>query len=256
MCRNNQNPRLDLKTIYSPMFAFRFWLPLLAYVPPYNGCDSASGVYACYVVFLVGSRREWSFVCGTAGVRFVRPVLAARVLAADTYCRTDAVARFATAFTGVEGGLGAAVDVPSGSVDMPSASVDMPSASVDMPSASVDVPSGSVDMPSVDLAGKGPDMPAIGGDVSGDLPSASLDASGSLPSADVDVSLPSVSGAVVGSTGAVGDADVGAKIDDVAVKRPDVPSGEWKKPKKGLFGSMFGSGKGKMEVSWETDTAV
>ena len=44
----------------------------------------------------------------------------------------------------------------------------------------------------------------------------------------------------------------GAKIDDVAVKGPDMPSGDLKKPKKSLFGGiggMFGSGKGKMEVS-------
>ena len=229
MCRNNQNPRLDLKTIYSPMFAFRFWLPLLAYVPPYNGCDSASGVYACYVVFLVGSRREWSFVCGTAGVRFVRPVLAARVLAADTYCRTDAVARFATAFTGVEGGLGAAVDVPSGSVDMPSASVDMPSASVDMPSASVDMPSASVDipsasadMPSVDLSGKGPDMPSVEGEVSGDLPT--VDAKLTGPDVDVEggggVSLGA--GLAAGVTAAVGAAAVGLGLSGKA----DKPEGE------------------------------
>ena len=99
-------------------------------------------------------------------------------------------------------------------------------AAVDLPSGSVDMPSASVDVPSVDLTGKGPDMPSIAGDVSGDLPSASLDASGSLPSADVDVSVPS---------GSV-----------------DVPSVDVKKPKKSLFGGIggiFGSAKGKMEVS-------
>ena len=56
----------------------------------------------------------------------------------------------AAAFPGVEGGLDAAVDVPSASVDMPS---------------------GSVDVPSVDLSGKAPDMPSVGGEISGDLPS-------------------------------------------------------------------------------------
>ena len=156
---------------------------------------------------------------------------------------------------GAEGALDASVDLPSASVDMPSGSVDMPSGSVDMPSGSVDMPSGSVGVPSVDVSGKVPDMPSVGGgDVSGDLPSASIDASGSVPSGEVDVSVPTVSGTVEGVTGAVGglSADVGAKIDDVAVKGPDMPSGDLKKPKKSLFGGiggMFGSGKGKMEVS-------
>ena len=92
--------------------------------------------------------------------------------------------------------------------------------------ASGNMPTGAVDMPSVDLTGKAPDMPSVGGEISGDLPSAGLDASGSLPSGGVDVSMPS---------GSV-----------------DVPSVDVKKPKKSLFGGiggMFGSGKGKMEVS-------
>ena len=153
---------------------------------------------------------------------------------------------------GISGSIpGASGDVsmPSASVDvgMPSGSVDAPSASVDMPSASLDVPSGSADMPSGSV-----DMPSVGGEISGDLPPASLGASGSLPSGGGDVSMPSVSGAVEGVKGAVGhlSADAGAKIDDVEVKGPGMPSvsGEWKKPKKSMFGSIFGSGKGKMEV--------
>ena len=169
---------------------------------------------------------------------------------------TSQLSRFSaiTAMSGVEGGLDAAATLPSASLDIPSGSVDMPSASVDLPSASVDMPSGSVDVPSADLSGKGPDMPSVGGDVSGDLPSASLDASGSLPSGGVDVDIPSVSGTVGGLTTAVGDlsADAGAGVDDVSIKGPDLPSGDLKKPKKSLFGGiggMFGSGKGKMEVS-------
>ena len=118
-----------------------------------------------------------------------------------------------------------AAGLPSGSLDVPSGSVDMPSGSVDVPSGSVDMPSGSADIPSVDLSGKGPHMPSVGGDIAGELPSASLDASGSLPSGEVDVSVPSVSGAV------------------------DMPSVDVKKPKKSMFGSIFGSGKGKMEVT-------
>ena len=124
-------------------------------------------------------------------------------------------------------------DVDTFSADLPAADISdagsLPDTSVDIPPASIDVPSGSVDVPSVDLSGKGPDMPSVGGDVSGELPSASLDASGSLPSGEVDVSAPSVSGAV------------------------DVPSVDVKKPKKSLFGGIFGSSKGKMdvEVSWE-----
>ena len=158
---------------------------------------------------------------------------------------TDAIL-LAVAFPGSEAALEASVDMPSGSADVPSASVDMPSA--------------SVDMPSVDLSGKAPDMPSVSGGISGDLPSASVDVSGSLPSGEVDVSVPSVSGAMEGATGAVGDlsADVGAKVDDVAVKGPDTPSGEWKKPKKSLFGGIggiFGSGKGKMEVSGDFDVS-
>ena len=106
---------------------------------------------------------------------------------------------------------------------MPSGSVDMPSG--DLTGKGPDMPSASVNMPSVDLSGKGPDVPSVGGDISGELPSASLDASGSLPSGEVDVSVPSVSGDV------------------------DMPTVDVKKPKKSMFGSIFGSGKGKMEVS-------
>ena len=171
--------------------------------------------------------------------------------------------------SGVEGGLGAGVSMPSGAVDMPSGSVDMPSGSVDTPSASLDIPSssvdapsasvdmpsvsGAVDAPSVDLTGKAPEMPSVDAHLSGEVPAASVDVVGSVPSGEVDVSMPSVSATAEGVTEAVGDlsADVGAKIDDVDVKVPVMPSasGEWKKPKKSMFGSIFGSGKGKMEVS-------
>ena len=84
------------------------------------------------------------------------------------------------------------------------------------------------------------DLPSVGGDISSDLPSASVDASGSLPAGEVDVSVPSVSGGVEGAkaAGAELSADVGAKMDDVAVKVPDMPSGEVKKPKKGRFGGL------------------
>ncbi len=89
-------------------------------------------------------------------------------------------------------------------------------ASVDVPSTSGDVslPSASVDMPSASVdvpsVDASVDVPSASGDVS--LPSASVD----VPSGEVDASLPSV----------------------------DV-----KKPKKGLLGGLFGSKKGKMEVS-------
>ena len=114
-------------------------------------------------------------------------------------------------------------DVDTFSADLPAADI---SDAGSLPDASMDISSGSVDMPSVDLAGKAPDVPFVGGGVSGDLPSAGVGASGSLPSADVDVSVPS---------GSV-----------------DMPSADVKKPKKGLFGGrLFGAGKGKMglEVS-------
>ena len=65
-------------------------------------------------------------------------------------------------------------------------------------------------MPSVDLAGKVPDMPSAGGDISGELPSVSLDASGSLPSGGAGVSLPS------------GSVDMPSV--DLSGKGPDMPS--------------------------------
>lgn len=182
----------------------------------------------------------------------------------------------------VEGGVSAELPSAGGGLSgsMPDVAGD-----VSIPSGSIDVgvPSGSVDVPSTTsmvVAGAAPGMPAVEGGISGelpsvdakletpsvsvsasgtslsaDLPSASVDASGSVPTTSgggVHVCAPSVSSAAVeGVTGAVVDlsADVGAKVDDVdvAVRGPDVPSGEWKKPKKSLF-SMFGSGKGKMEV--------
>ena len=115
---------------------------------------------------------------------------------------------------GAEGGLDAAVD-------MPSASVDVPSVSVDLPSASVDVPSGSVDIPSVDLSGKAPDMPSVGGEVSGELPS--VDAKLTAPDVDVkggDVSLGA--GLAAGLTAAVGATAVGLGLSGKA----DKPEGE------------------------------
>ena len=172
----------------------------------------------------------------------------------------------------VGGGISGSMPGIAGDVSMPSGSVDVgvASASVDVPSASVDVPSAAP----MGVAGAAPDMPSVEGGISGevpsvdaklaapsvsasgvglsaDLPSAGVDASGSLlPSGGADVSASSVSGAVEGVKGAVGDpsTDVGAEVDDVEVEGPDVPSGEWKKPKKSLFGRMFGSNKGKLEV--------
>ena len=125
-------------------------------------------------------------------------------------------------FAGAKGGLDAAVDMPSASVDMPSASVDVPSGSVNVPSGSVDVPSGSVDMPSVDLSGKAPGMPSVGGEISGDLPSADAKLTG--PDVNVegggDVSLGA--GLAAGVTAAVGAAAVGLGLSGKA----DKPEGE------------------------------
>lgn len=59
-----------------------------------------------------------------------------------------------------------------------------------------------------------------------------MDASVDKPSVDAEV--PQVSGEV-----SVPSAEVDASV----------PSVDVKKPKKGVFGSLFGSGKGKMEVS-------
>ncbi|CAN0491727.1 unnamed protein product, partial [Ectocarpus sp. 8 AP-2014] len=86
------------------------------------------------------------------------------------------------------------------------------------------------------------EVPSVAADAS--LPSASVD----VPSAEVDASMPSASvevpsGGVDASLPSAGDlsADVGAKA-------PDVPSVDVQKPKKGLFGGLFGSNKGKIEV--------
>ena len=76
----------------------------------------------------------------------------------------------------------------------------------------------SVDVPSVDAS---VDVPSVSGDAS--LPSTSVD----VPSVDASVEVPSVDASV------------------------DVPSVEVEKPKKGLFGRVFGgSSKGKIEVSF------
>ena len=107
----------------------------------------------------------------------------------------------AAAFPGVEGGLDAAVDVPSASVDMPS---------------------GSVDVPSVDLSGKAPDMPSVGGEISGDLPS--VDAKLTGPDVDVegDSGVSLGAGLAAGVTAAVGAAAVGLGLSGKA----DKPEGE------------------------------
>lgn len=160
----------------------------------------------------------------------------------------------------VGGGLSGSMPGVTGDVSMPSGSVD----DVDVPSAaSADVTCKAPGMPSVeggisgevpsaDASLEAPSGSAPGVGLSADLPSGGVDASGSLPPSGggVDVSAPSVSGAVEGVKGAVGDlsADVGAEVDDVEVEGPGVPTGEWKKPKKSLFGRVFGSNKGKLEV--------
>ena len=109
----------------------------------------------------------------------------------------------ASTFPGVEGGLGAGVDMPSASVDIPSVSVEMPPAS-----GAVDLPSGSAEMPSA------------GGEISGDLPS--VDAKLTGPDVDVkgdDSSL--VAGLAAGVTAAVGAAAAGLGLSGKADK-PDV----------------------------------
>ena len=99
-----------------------------------------------------------------------------------------------SAFPGVEGGLDAAVDMPSGSVDVPS----------------------------VDLSGKGPDMPSVGGEISGDLPS--VDAKLTGPDVDVegDSGVSLGAGLAAGVTAAVGAAAVGLGLSGKA----DKPEGE------------------------------
>lgn len=46
-------------------------------------------------------------------------------------------------------------------------------------------------------------------------------------------------------------AGVEAEVGEIAAKAPDVPSVEVKKPRKSLFGGLFSSGRGKMEVGSE-----
>ena len=87
--------------------------------------------------------------------------------------------------------------------------------------AAVDMPSASADMPSVDLSGKGPDMPSVGGEISGDLPS--VDAKLTGPGVDAEgggVSLGA--GLAAGVTAAVGAAAVGLGLSGKA----DKPEGE------------------------------
>ena len=87
--------------------------------------------------------------------------------------------------------------------------------------ATVDVPSASVDMPSVDLSGKTPDVPSVGGEVSDDLPSVDT----KLTGPDVDVEGGGVSlgaGLAAGVTAAVGAAAAGLGLSGKA----DKPEGE------------------------------
>ena len=108
--------------------------------------------------------------------------------------------RVDSAFPGVEGALGAKVDMPSGSADVPS---------VDLSGKGPDVPSGSVDVPSV------------GGEISGDLPS--VDAKLTGPDVDVEGGGASLgAGLAAGVTAAVGAAAVGLGLSGKA----DKPEGE------------------------------
>ena len=84
--------------------------------------------------------------------------------------------------------------------------------------AAVGIPSASVDMPSADVSGKTPDMPSVGGKISGDLPS--VDAK--LTGPDVEgggVSLGA--GLAAGVTAAVGATAAGLGLSGKADK-PDV----------------------------------
>ncbi|CAM9917512.1 unnamed protein product, partial [Pylaiella littoralis] len=109
-------------------------------------------------------------------------------------------------------------------------------------------------MPSADVSVMAPDVKAEGGD--GSLTAglaaggavalggigAAIGLSGDKPEGEVDASMPSV-----------GDlsADVGATVDDITAKVPDVLTVEVKRPKKRLFGSLSfkkPSSKGKIEV--------
>ena len=94
-------------------------------------------------------------------------------------------------------------------------------------SGKLDASSVDVDAPSVSVPDVSGSMPEVSGDVS------APDVSGSMPEVSGDVSMPSF------------DASVDAPSVDASL---DAPSVDVKKPKKGLFGSMFGSSKGKIEV--------
>ncbi|CAN0403485.1 unnamed protein product, partial [Ectocarpus sp. 12 AP-2014] len=177
---------------------------------------------------------------------------------------------------GLFGGLfgsEAKIEVPDADVSVPDVSgeVSVPDASgslkvpdvsggVSMPSLDMDVPLGSAEVPSVDLAGKMPEMPSVEGGIGDEL--ASGDVSVTAPDVKVedgDTSL--TAGLAAGGVAAVGaiGAAVGLSCDrpyaelpagdvEASVAVPDVSSVDVKKPKKGMFGGPFGSGKAKVEV--------
>ena len=161
------------------------------------------------------------------------------------------------------------VSIPdaSGDVPVPDVGVSVPDVSgdVSVPSMGLDVPSASVDVPSVDLEGKMPSVegtvPSVEGDISGDLPSGEV----SVTAPDVKVEGGDTSltaglaaggvaalgavGAAVGLSGDKPSGEVDASVDVPSVDASvEAPSVDVKKPKKGLFGGIFGSSKGKIEV--------
>lgn len=160
------------------------------------------------------------------------------------------------------------VDVPS-SADVPSRTVDTPSGFAETPAGTVDIPSGSADMPSatMDMPSASVDTPSIGGDMSGDLSPTNTSAFTKAPDADlsgdmpqgeeVDASMPPAEEGVEGVKASLDDLAAGVdagETDDVVAKEPDrssmeAPSSDAKKPKRGIFGGIFGSSTGKLEVS-------
>ena len=131
-----------------------------------------------------------------------------------------------------------------------------------MPSVCGDValPTASVDVPSVDRAGQAPDVPPsvdkvpVKPSTGGNIGVAGLSVGSRVAAQDVEVNVPSIggegmlppapvytpSGEADVSMPAVGElsADVGAKVEDLAAKRPEAPSVVVKKNTIGLFGSL------------------